>query len=612
MPAAGWTRLLFGATLLVATLLLTLPLGAPAPVPGLDPSWRLVLNTSGDAQFGRDIVFTYGPWGFLDTALITSGPAYALALLVRAGAITALWVVSVRGLTTRWPLWIAAPAVSVFVVLVASSAMSTLVVAVAAQYVLRCALTPVAPGQTRTAWAGVACIAGLAGLIIQVKFPNGAALCALAALALATNLGLGSRRSQLIGSASAAGAFVGVAGAAWLARGQSLAHVWAWVRGSVELTSGYPEAMNFEYPEPSALAYTVAVLLGVAAVAAASPLLLRRSLGRWVIALLVLAVAGGFAFKSAFTRHDDFHEGVYFVIVGALFFALVGTSRAGSWLAATGGIVATVMAVGTMAPIAGPTTAAARWRADVSVLTSPDHRDDAIVAARAAMVASHQVPDSLLRRMRDKPVSIDPYESSVAWAYQLNWRPVPIFQLYSAYTPALDRLNATTLRQAPPRQQVLRHENSFTDGRNPLWDSPLYHLALACHYRMVKAEAAWTLLAKGRWRCGQQEALGSEHVAANSRVEVPPSSGGHILLARFTPDPASLLERLGHTLVKPLTPMVAAADDIPYRLSRKTSPSGILVTFPEVENGVYAPLDVRSLAFSEPGTLEFVRVPITQ
>ena len=139
-----------GLPFLLATVLLTVPLGAPVPTPGLDPSWRLVLNLATDVQFGRDIIFTYGPWGYLDSPLITSTGAYGLALLIRACVIAALWVVSVRGLMNRWPLWAASPAVSIFVVLVATSDLSTLVVAITAQYVLRCAVSRATPGQPRT------------------------------------------------------------------------------------------------------------------------------------------------------------------------------------------------------------------------------------------------------------------------------------------------------------------------------------------------------------------------------------------------------------------------------------------------------------------------------
>jgi len=612
LPAMGRMHLVVGLPCLLATLLLTLPLGAPAPFVGLDPSWRLVLNTAGDAQFGHDIVFTYGPWGFLDTPLITSRASYALALLVRACVIAALWVVSVRGLTQRWPLWFAAPVVSVFVLFVASSDMSTLAVAVTAQYVLWCALTRSRAEQPHADLIRVAGLAALAGLMLQVKFSNGLAVGLLAVLALVSTVGLSGRRRVMTAWGCAAGAFLGVLCAAWLARGQSLANLGSWARGSLELTSGYSEAMSLELIESGQRGYAVAVLLGLLAVAVVVPSLLGLGLRHRVIALLVLTVTGGFAFKSAFIRHDAFHQGLYFVVVGALFLVLVGTSRVGSWLAATGAIVATAMAASTMPPAPGPSTAADRWRADASVLTSRDHQVDLLGAARTAMQTAHQVPAPLLEQLGVRPVSIDPYEASVAWANRLDWEPVPVFQLYAAYTPALDQLNATALEQAPPRQQVLRHELTSLDGRNPLWDSPLYHLALGCNYRTVAAEASWTLLAKDRNRCGQPESLGREHVAAQRRVEVPPSSGNDIMLARFTPDPPTLLVRLGRALVKPLTPMFATADDLSFRISRKTSPSGLLVSFPAVEAGAYAPVDIRSLAFTEPGTVEFVRIPVTR
>jgi hypothetical protein len=55
------------ATLLAALqIFVWLPVDAPPQKLGLDESWWMALHEAKvqGATFGRDVVFTYGPWGF--------------------------------------------------------------------------------------------------------------------------------------------------------------------------------------------------------------------------------------------------------------------------------------------------------------------------------------------------------------------------------------------------------------------------------------------------------------------------------------------------------------------------------------------------------------------
>ena len=51
----------------ILVLLIYLPLSVALPSDGLDPSWHLAISygLSNGYQFGKDIVFTYGPFGAL-------------------------------------------------------------------------------------------------------------------------------------------------------------------------------------------------------------------------------------------------------------------------------------------------------------------------------------------------------------------------------------------------------------------------------------------------------------------------------------------------------------------------------------------------------------------
>ena len=69
-----------GWMLVVAAGVLTLPSLVTRPSVGVDPSWELGLHLARDRGFvvGRDIVFNYGPWGFLNLPL-TLTPSLWLA-----------------------------------------------------------------------------------------------------------------------------------------------------------------------------------------------------------------------------------------------------------------------------------------------------------------------------------------------------------------------------------------------------------------------------------------------------------------------------------------------------------------------------------------------------
>ena len=55
----------------MAVAWLTLPMVIRQVTPGLDPSWHYILNIAGTKglKFGTDIVFTYGPLGFVCSAM---------------------------------------------------------------------------------------------------------------------------------------------------------------------------------------------------------------------------------------------------------------------------------------------------------------------------------------------------------------------------------------------------------------------------------------------------------------------------------------------------------------------------------------------------------------
>ena len=82
-------------------------------------------------------------------------------------------------------------------------------------------------------------------------------------------------------------------------------------------------------------------------------------------------------------------------------------------------------------------------------LALPGHVDQRVEQAKARQRALYAIPDRFIKTIGSGTVHIDPYETSAVWAYDLAWRPAPVFQTYAAYTPALDDLNSESLATGP-------------------------------------------------------------------------------------------------------------------------------------------------------------------
>ena len=226
------------------------------------------------------------------------------------------------------------------------------------------------------------------------------------------------------------------------------------------------------------------------------------------------------------------------------------------------------------------------------------------------MQAAYATPPAMLEAIGDAPVSIDPNEANVAWAYSLDFQPVPVFQIYNVVTERLDRLNARVIAAADDDHHILRGDGPGFQGRNEAWESPHYKLAVACHYARVQHEGAWSLLQKVDARCADPVVEGSQRVDAGETLDPPTATADTIVTASFQPDEPSLLARLGHLLMKDYTPLRAAIDgqDVPVVAHPATGP--LMLSFPQVERGAFDPFTYDDVSFDEPGTVTFAIVRI--
>jgi len=93
-----------------------------------------------------------------------------------------------------------------------------------------------------------------------------------------------------------------------------------------------------------------------------------------------------------------------------------------------------------------------------------------------------KLPTSMTSIVEDKKIDIVPWEISLVAANNLNWKPRPIFQSYSAYTTALDNINFNSL-SAEPRDYIF-YDFSAIDGRHPFFDEPRTFSYIFCNYKL--------------------------------------------------------------------------------------------------------------------------------
>ncbi len=503
-----------------ALTLITWPISEFEPQLGLDPSWRTALQmaTHDGLDFGRDITFTYGPLGFLREPQLAfpwlARMSFAYATLMQAAlCLTLLWALR-RNLGS---LLLAAP-VAFFVAEAAVEEPVPVLVFAIAVALVQGYLPP-----RLVSWV-LAAIGVLVGIQLLGKLNVGIIVLALSAIALfATERPRGRPAAWFTG-----GLLVTVVMAWWLT-GQPAAAIGDYLRSSIEIISGYTQAMTFEQPDGTWQFYGAAILaaVGLTIVARGDSCRTRRPR----LALTALwAVLAFTAFKSGFVRHDGGHASIYFasMLGGLAVLPLAHLQRA------TTGLVLLIAALALLGARDGdprdyvaPTTQARAFFEQAAVLVDPSTTNEHIVEARDRLIAGTNLDAESRAQLDGHSVHIEPYETNIAYAYRLRWRPLPVFQSYSAYTKHLDDRNAAAFASAHGPERVLRHAVSAVDGRNTAWESPAAARAMLCHFRAVSTNAVWQVLARAPDRCGAPRPIGESRSRFGASVPIPPAPDRH-------------------------------------------------------------------------------------
>ncbi len=522
----------------------TWPVADLAPQAGLDPSWAagLYMAAHQGLDFGRDIVFTFGPLGFLHEPALYYPKLTALALVYTAAIQYCCCLAALYAARRSFALL---PAL--LLTFVAASVLGEERVVALAFLISILALDPRSPAPLRRAVP----IGGgfLVALELYGKLSTGGIVAALLLVAVAGSSGRPWRGLAEFGVSLVASLLF-----LWLVAAQSLTALPTYLLEAGAVVAGYSAAMEAEDPELSWeywAAAVAAVLFALAAFRTTSTWEARRR----VTAMVLTGVFIFGLFKSGFIRQDPGHSAIFFTALPAAWLAWRWRPDTRAFAA-----LAFVLLFVTYLGVAGgepsgvidPLERAKNLTRNVRTMLDRERRLEVEGRGRATIAATYGLDPRLVDLVGEEEVHVAPWDAGVAWAYFLNWKPLPVFQDYAAYSPGLDELNAEALREDDAPARVLRQIPPFLlDNRFQPHDSPKATLELLCRYRVLRRSGSWEVLARGSDRCGPARDLGTVEAGWGEKVDVPSGRSDEAVLVRIEGAGLGAFERLRSLFYKP-------------------------------------------------------------
>lgn len=519
---------------LVATVLSWRPVAWAKVAPDLDASWQSGLAEAFEhgLQWGPGVIFSFGPYGFVDTL----EPFYRnTALVAVLFALGVSWGIAALVVSALRPSWGLLPASAIAWAVLGVANGRTGYADLASVLALGLALGAFwsCSGARRLALLGL--LGAVAGFLLLTKFNDGLVSLGLVVVVVTGQFFIGGLRAFGRGLAAGAVAMVAAFLSAWTGAAQSLSHLQSYLRGSLAVALGYSSAMGLSRGRWEEDIFAAAALGLLAAVFYLAACRLPVALGAKVCLGVALVGWSWATFKEGFVRHD-LHDLTFFGLV-AVALALARLRRRAMVLQG-GALAATTcffcLAAGAVPPqLHSPAASASALLADLRAVTGLGSFSSANRQLRADLVAAgNSLPPRALALAEGHSVAIEPALEAAAFVYRrLRWDPEPVLQGYSAYTSYLDHLDASFLSSARAPQLIVYQPSQVIDGRDPWMDPPATLEAMYCHYRQVAVAGGWQVLSRLRepGRCLKPRFVERARAHFGQPVEVPQARGAMVV-----------------------------------------------------------------------------------
>ena len=415
-------------TLLLALVLVRLP--AP-PRDDLDSAWSMTLLFAHrhGLQFGRDIVFTFGPLGFLVSKVNYDGIPLLRFLweffAKFAFAVTAIAI----GARFSWPRFL-----GYYLALIVGALIDpSLFTAFGVPLLALCWLLP----EDAKTWQKIVAVIWMA-IFSAIRLNYWTLSVAALGVLCAREFLRGRWRQPL---ALVAG-FVAMFLLLWKLAGQQVRNLSIYFSSGWEISNGYLSAMSVNQIPAVIWWFGAALWLMTAWFCVSVWWKKNFAAQKWIA--LYLCVAWFVTWKHGFTRADEGHINLFFPAAAVLFLA----ARAGFGEQRRWSVLDLAAAVCLFGFVLSPP---GHWRALPQIFSERVRETTAQIFQRqacAARFAAGEREDELRHGKPDlhdvvgrQTIDVFNFDQGEILRERLNYRPRPIFQSYSAYTPALLRRN---------------------------------------------------------------------------------------------------------------------------------------------------------------------------
>lgn len=366
----------------------------------------------------------------------------------------------------------------------------------------------------------------------------------------------------------------------WVMVGQKLSDLPMYVFNALPIISGYTEAMAIY----GSLALPVFALVG--SVVVLFGILSSARLSKFLVA--TVAVLGGtylfLLFKAGFVRQDTHPAmmGIGIMTLALLAWPLIHSLRTlGTTVIAI--VLGSVVAFVSLSTHPVGVTNYFLWRAESSLngalirVLDPDVLAANFKAAKQEIAASDPIPKL------SGSTDVYSYAQAALLASDNEWSPRPIFQSYSAYTPALLEKNANFLQSSRAPKNIIFNIEPI-DGRLASLDDGASWPALFQQYEPQALVGKRIILSRNNNPAPTLVDLGQADTRMGQPVRIPDFNGQVYMTVKVRP---SMLGKLKSLLFKPS-----------YLLGRLTFKSGQILEYRVISGMMQTPFLVSPLVES--------------
>lgn len=583
---------------------LSLPWILGIPIKGLDSSWTVGLYWAfaKGLQFGRDVIFTYGPLGFMDVPYYADYGLWRIAVVFALFMHTVLFVsafIAVRQTTLAKGVWtrilVSLPMVIVLALRSEFGAWTSgeeiIVSAILLLYAYCINSNQSVRSSTIALFAPASILLAVASLI-KYNYAADAALL-LSTFGVVLAFGGKKRFSTWLVAVSL---YLASVLFLWIASGQSILNFESFVWGGIQITVGYASAMVLNdvwweraFGAASIVTLLLTLLYYLKYRSFSLPSLITLSLGPMLV-----------TFKSTYVRQSATHTAAFYLFVEPLF-AIISIVTVAEIARDFKKIRRIVPALAPLLLIIMliflPTTSlnnpailnvdASYAAAKISnyqygfALFGNDQQGDVFLSSiKASIRNEYQLSPVLAQDIGNSSVDIFPWDINLVWAYDMNWSPRPVFQSYNAYTTWLDQINSAHFSSASAPEYVLFTYGSI-DSRYALFDEPETFRTILCRYQYVTSDANFALLRMTQTQlCGDEAEIGETSASMGEFIPIPQTNDS--LYARVFIN-YSFLGSIANIIYKPAQLYVSfqlsnGSVTNPYRFIPGNAQNGIFVS----------------------------------